>query len=115
MDGPISALSGGNLQKIVLGRWIFGDRPRVLLLSHPTQGVDVGARSDIAKALRELAGDGVTVLVSSSEADEIELICDAAYTCFGDYWPRSEATPGWAESLLQALIEQAATNTETRV
>jgi ABC-type sugar transport system ATPase subunit len=115
MDGPISALSGGNRQKIVLGRWMFGDRPRVLLLCHPTQGVDVGARLDIAKALRELASDGVTVLVSSSEADEIELICDTAYTCFGDYWPRSEAIPDWAESLLQSLIEQATTNTEPRV
>jgi len=115
MDGPISALSGGNRQKIVLGRWIFGDRPRVLLLSHPTQGVDVGARRDIAKALRELANDGVTVLVSSSEADEIELICDTTYICFGDHWPRSEAAPDWAESLLQSLLVQMATNTETRV
>lgn len=75
----------------------------------------MGARLDIAKALRELASDGVTVLVSSSEADEIELICDTAYTCFGDYWPRSEAIPDWAESLLQSLIEQATTNTEPRV
>jgi len=115
MDGPISALSGGNRQKIVLGRWIFGDRPRVLLLSHPTQGVDVGARRDIAKSLRELASNGVTVLVSSSEADEIELLCDATYICFGDYWPRSEATPDWAESLLRSLLLQTATNTEMRV
>jgi ABC-type sugar transport system ATPase subunit len=114
-NGPVSALSGGNRQKIVLGRWIFGDRPRVLLLSHPTQGVDVGARLDIAKALRELASGGVTVLVSSSEPGEIELICDAAYTCFGDYWPKSEPSPDWAGSLLQSLIERAATNTETRV
>jgi ABC-type sugar transport system ATPase subunit len=112
MDGPVSELSGGNRQKIVLGRWIFGDRPRVLLLCHPTQGVDVATRLDIAKALRELANDGVTVLVSSSEADEIELICDAAYTCFGNYWPRSEAGPDLAQRLLQSLIEQAATNTE---
>jgi ABC-type sugar transport system ATPase subunit len=115
MDASILALSGGNRQKVVLGRWIFCDRPRVLLLSHPTQGIDVEARLDIVSALRDLAGAGVTVLVSSSEANEIELICDAAYTCFGDYWLRSEPAPGWSEKLLQSLIGQATENTEKPV
>ena len=115
MDASILALSGGNRQKIVLGRWIFCDRPKVLLLSHPTQGIDVGARIDIVSALRELADAGATVLVSSSEADEIELICDAAYTCIGDYWLRSEPTLGWSEKLLQSLIGQAAANKGTPV
>jgi ABC-type sugar transport system ATPase subunit len=115
MDRPVSALSGGNRQKIVLGRWMCGDRPKVLLLSHPTQGIDVKARSEIAKALHGLASQGVTVLVSSSEADEIELVCDAAYTCLGDYWPRSEAASNWAGFLLQSLVDMAAKNSEARV
>lgn len=113
MDGPVSALSGGNRQKVVLGRWIFGDRPTVLLLSQPTQGVDVGARLDIANALRNLTESGVTVLVASSEADEIELLCDRAYTCFGDHWPESGASAGWSENLLKSLVEQVSVTTET--
>lgn len=108
MDGLISALSGGNRQKVVLGRWIFGGRPKVLLLAQPTQGVDVGARMDIAAALRKLTEAGVTVVVASSEADEIELLCDRAYTCVGGVWPVSEAADGWSEALLKSLVQTAA-------
>lgn len=109
MDGLISTLSGGNRQKVTLGRWIFGDRPKVLLLAQPTQGIDVGARLDIAKALRDMAESGVTVLVASSEADEIELLCDRAYTCFGDEWTASHASGNWSEALLRSLVDQRAT------
>ncbi|MGE0649298.1 MAG: sugar ABC transporter ATP-binding protein [Alphaproteobacteria bacterium] len=105
MDAPISALSGGNRQKIVVGRWLFGKQPRILLLSQPTQGVDVGARLDIARALRKLAAQGVTVLVASSESDEIELICERAYICEGRTWAPSAPGPDWAERLLQGLIQ----------
>lgn len=108
MDGPVSALSGGNRQKVVLGRWIFGKRPDVLLLSQPTQGVDVGARLDIAAALRALTETGTAVIVASSEADEIELLCDRAYTCFGNVWPASEAAEDWSEVLLRSLVGTAA-------
>jgi ABC-type sugar transport system ATPase subunit len=112
MDGPVSSLSGGNRQKVFLGRWIFGDRPNVLLLAQPTQGVDVGARLDIARALRALTNDGVTVLVASSEADEIDLVCDRAYTCVGDFWQETPAGEGWSESLLQSLVLHADANAE---
>lgn len=105
MDGLVSALSGGNRQKVVLGRWIFGDRPNVLLLAQPTQGVDVGARLDIARALQELAETGVTVLVASSESDEIELLCSRSYTCHGENWSESTTTAGWSEILLKSLVE----------
>ena len=90
MDEPIVALSGGNRQKLVVGRWLFGRKPKVLLLSQPTQGVDVGARVDIAIALRRLTSEGVTVLVASSESDEIELLCDRAFVCEGAPWQASE-------------------------
>ncbi len=109
MDGLVSALSGGNRQKVTLGRWIFGNQPDVLLLAQPTQGVDVGARLDIVKALRSLTEAGVTVLVASSEADEIELLCDRAYTCFGDEWTASQASVSWSEILLKSLVDQRAT------
>jgi ABC-type sugar transport system ATPase subunit len=105
MDGLVSQLSGGNRQKVVLGRWIFGDRPKVLLLAQPTQGVDVGARLDIARSLHALADTGVTILVASSESDEIELLCSRAYTCQGDRWSETTTTAGWSEILLKSLVE----------
>lgn len=104
MQAPVSAFSGGNKQKFVVGRWIYGRRPEVLLLSQPTQGVDVGARLDIARALRRLADDGVTVLVASSETDEIGLLCDRAVVCEGDEWVAQPREDGWEERLLEGLI-----------
>ena len=108
MDEPIVALSGGNRQKLVVGRWLFGRKPKVLLLSQPTQGVDVGARVDIAIALRRLTSEGVTVLVASSESDEIELLCDRAFVCEGAPWQASERSADWSERLLEALIRRVA-------
>jgi ABC-type sugar transport system ATPase subunit len=104
MDAPVSAFSGGNKQKFVVGRWLYGRKPNVLLLSQPTQGVDVGARLDIARALRRLADDGVTVLVASSETDEIGLLCDRAVVCEGDEWALQPREDGWEERLLEGLI-----------
>jgi ABC-type sugar transport system ATPase subunit len=112
MDAPAGALSGGNRQKLVVGRWLYGDRPKALLLSQPTQGVDVGARADIAIALRRLAEDGVTILVASSEADEIALLCDRSYICEGEHWIGSERGADWEERLLQGLVRRAGTHGE---
>ncbi|MEA2288500.1 MAG: ribose transport system ATP-binding protein [Solirubrobacteraceae bacterium] len=109
MDAPVSAFSGGNKQKFVLGRWLYGRRPSVLLLSQPTQGVDVGARLDIARALRKLADDGVTVVVASSETDEIGLLCDRAVVCEGDEWVLQPREDGWEERLLEGLIARVGT------
>ena len=108
MDAPIVALSGGNRQKLVVGRWLFGQQPKVLLLSQPTQGVDVGARVDIARALRRLTDAGVVVLIASSESDEIELLCDRAYVCEGETWQAFPRSADWSERLLEALIQRAA-------
>jgi ABC-type sugar transport system ATPase subunit len=107
MDAPVGAFSGGNRQKFVVGRWLFGRRPSVLLLSQPTQGVDVGARMDIAHALRRLSEDGVAIVVASSEADEIALLCDRALICEGETWAESLPGEGWEERLLQGLMVRA--------
>jgi ABC-type sugar transport system ATPase subunit len=107
MDAPAGALSGGNLQKLVVGRWLFGRRPRVLLLSQPTQGVDVRTRLEIAHALRALADEGVAVIVASSETDEIALLCDRTLICEGETWAPSPRSEGWEERLLKGLISQA--------
>ena len=71
----VGALSGGNQQKVVLAKEVLGD-PLLLLLDEPTRGVDVGAKGEIYARLRELAGEGLGVLVASSEMPELLGICD---------------------------------------
>lgn len=71
----LSALSGGNAQKVLIARWM-NRSPSLLLLDEPTQGVDVGTRQQIFAALREAAGRGMTVICASSEAEQLALICD---------------------------------------
>jgi ABC-type sugar transport system ATPase subunit len=78
---PVATLSGGNQQKVVLGKWL-ATRPRVLLLDEPTRGVDVGAKSEIYKLLFEAAEDGVAILVSSSENPELLTLCDRILVMF---------------------------------
>ena len=79
-DG-ITSLSGGNQQKVVLAKWLIED-PRVLILDNPTQGVDVGAKEEIYGMIRKLAGQGVAVIVLSSEAQEIIRLCDRAMVMY---------------------------------
>jgi ABC-type sugar transport system ATPase subunit len=71
----ITSLSGGNQQKVVLARWL-ATQPRVLLLNDPTRGVDIGAKRDIYRILRQAAGEGMTVIVLSTEVDELVQLTD---------------------------------------
>jgi ribose transport system ATP-binding protein len=75
MEAPVSALSGGNQQKIVISRALLSD-PVMLLADEPTQGVDVGARAEIYGILREASDRGVPVVVASSDSKELEGLCD---------------------------------------
>jgi rhamnose transport system ATP-binding protein len=67
---PVSALSGGNQQKVALSRWL-ATGPSVLILDEPTQGIDVGAKSEIHSLMSDLAAEGVGILMISSELPEI--------------------------------------------
>ncbi|MEU8247329.1 sugar ABC transporter ATP-binding protein [Nonomuraea sp. NPDC048916] len=73
IEAPIETLSGGNQQKVVVGRWLEA-APRVLLLDEPFRGVDVGARADIGRVMREAAG--MAVVVASSDPQEIVEVAD---------------------------------------
>ena len=77
----ITSLSGGNQQKVVLAKWLSA-HPKVLILDNPTQGVDVGAKEEIYDIILRLAGEGVAVVVLSSEAQEIIRVCDRALVMY---------------------------------
>ncbi len=73
-DLPLQSLSGGNQQKVVIAKWQSID-PRMLLISEPTQGVDIGAREQIAGVLRSIAASGCAVLCASSDLDQLTELC----------------------------------------
>jgi len=75
LETPVTALSGGSQQKVLLARSRLGD-PKVLLVEDPTQGVDAGARVEIYAFLRRMAESGVAVVVLSTDAVELEGLCD---------------------------------------
>jgi ABC-type sugar transport system ATPase subunit len=78
IETPVGRLSGGNQQKVVIGRWL-ASAPRVLILDEPTRGVDVGARAEIHRLIRGLAEKGLAVLVVSSEPEELPDVCDRVF------------------------------------
>lgn len=74
-DTPAKNLSGGNQQKVALARWLMTD-PKVLILDEPTQGIDVGAKSEIYHLIGRLAASGLAILMISSETPELLGLCD---------------------------------------
>ena len=78
---PIGTLSGGNEQKVLLGRWLAAE-PRVLLLDEPTIGVDVGAREELYLQIERLAEEGCGVLLVTSDLDEVIRTCDRTHVMY---------------------------------
>jgi rhamnose transport system ATP-binding protein len=70
LHAPVATLSGGNQQKVALARWL-ATNPRILILDEPTQGIDVGAKAEIHRLMRELASQGMAIIMISSELPEI--------------------------------------------
>src|SRR5262245_57852482 len=79
---PVATLSGGNQQKVALSRWLV-TKPSLLILDEPTQGIDVGAKSEVHALMTELAGQGVAILMISSELPEILGMSDRIAVMYG--------------------------------
>ncbi len=75
----VTELSGGNQQKVLIGRWIFHKALRMLIMDEPTQGVDVGVKRDLYLLIRELAAKGIGILMISSDLPELTGVCDRMY------------------------------------
>lgn len=107
-EAEVSQFSGGNRQKHLLARWLYPAEPTLLILSQPTQGVDVGAKLDIVEAARAAASRGAAVIVVSSESDEIASMCDRAYTLLGDSLSEVPRSTTFNEDLLASLLAPSA-------
>jgi len=75
MSNPVSMLSGGNQQKVVLAKWL-ARRPSLLIVDEPTRGIDVGTKAEVHRLLDELVSEGVAVLMISSELPEVVGMAD---------------------------------------
>ncbi len=106
----VASLSGGNQQKVALSRWLV-TRPSVLILDEPTQGIDVGAKSEIHALMGQLAEEGMAILMISSELPEILGMSDRVAVMQGgmvvDVLPRGEATQ---ERILARALGHATTS-----
>jgi ribose transport system ATP-binding protein len=74
----VGTLSGGNQQKVLIGRWL-ATKPKILILDEPTRGIDVGAKSEIYAIINELAKQGISIIMISSELPEIINMSDRVY------------------------------------
>ena len=75
VDQLVNALSGGNQQKVVLGKWLTTN-PSVLILDEPTRGIDVGAKAEVHRIISELAAKGLAIILISSELPEVLAMAD---------------------------------------
>ena len=75
VDQNITELSGGNQQKVILGKWVAADS-QIIIFDEPTKGIDIGSKSEIYALMRRLSDEGKGVLVVSSELPELLAVCD---------------------------------------
>ncbi|MFD1810350.1 ATP-binding cassette domain-containing protein [Gemmobacter lanyuensis] len=118
MELPVSSMSGGNQQKVLLAKWLV-KTPRVFIVDEPTRGVDVGAKMAIYEIIRELAASGISVIVISSELEEVLGLCHRVMVMSGGRirgeLPRAEATPERVMSLAVVSSADAHGGTEMAV
>jgi ribose transport system ATP-binding protein len=112
-EQKIRELSGGNQQKVLLARWLCAD-PKLLILDEPTRGIDVGAKAEIQALIRELANQGLGVLMISSELEEIVEGADRVFVLSDGRTvadlPHAEAT---APAIMAAMAHDETLERET--
>jgi ribose transport system ATP-binding protein len=99
VDGPVGALSGGNQQKVVIGKWLMTG-PRIILLNDPTRGVDVGTKQELYQIFRRLADQGAAILFYSTDYDELIGCCDRVLVLYGGSVVRTLTGPEITEHSL---------------
>jgi rhamnose transport system ATP-binding protein len=109
LDMNAATMSGGNQQKVVIAKWLATD-PKLLIIDEPTRGIDIGTKAEVHRLLSELAGQGLAILMISSElpevlgmADRVLVLCEGRITAELD---RADATP-------EAVMHAATTHLET--
>lgn len=105
LRAPVSTLSGGNQQKVAVGKWL-GIDPKIMLVDEPTRGVDVGARSEIYRRLRLLCDEGMTIVVCSSDTNEIYGLCDVVGTFYRGALSNLRPKAEWTEAQLVREVMQ---------
>jgi rhamnose transport system ATP-binding protein len=107
LDNDVSTLSGGNQQKVVLAKWL-ATQPKLLIVDEPTRGIDVGTKSEVHRLLSDLAGQGIAILMISSELPEVLGMADRVLVMHEGRitanLSRSEATP---ETVMHAATASA--------
>lgn len=102
----VGTLSGGNQQKVAVGKWL-GTSPKVMLLEEPTRGVDIGARAEIYQRLRDLCAEGLGVVVASSDTAEILGLCDTVATFYRGRMTALRPVANWTEDeLVREVMHQ---------
>jgi ribose transport system ATP-binding protein len=99
LETPVGLLSGGNQQKVALGKWL-GMTPTLMLVEEPTRGVDIGARAEIYQRLRDLCAQGMTIVVASSDTAEVLGLCDTIATFYRGRVTSIRPHEAWTEAEL---------------
>ena len=108
VDAGVTTLSGGNQQKVVLGKWMFTE-PEVLILDEPTRGIDVGAKYEIYRLIHEMADQGKAVILVSSELPELLGMSDRIYTiCEGSITGEIASRDADQEKLMRLMTNTSA-------
>jgi ribose transport system ATP-binding protein len=110
LAAPVRTLSGGNQQKVVIGKWLL-KQPRILLLNDPTRGIDVGTKQELYRLMRELAGTGLGILFYSTDYEELIGMSDRVVVCYGGRLIRELSGPDLNEhNLITASLNLGENN-----
>jgi len=103
VDKPVQSLSGGNQQRVLIGRWLTIE-PKLLILHGPTVGVDVGSKDTIYRIIQRLAGDGMGVIIISDDLPELLQNCDRIMVMRKGRVVKTFAAEGLAEDVLSRAL-----------